>query len=77
MAPNRSAAISFIFITLLIDVNYNSELEQLYPLFIGSLILLIVGVIDDKINVKAIIKLIIHFAYDTQRLKYSSFSSSM
>jgi UDP-GlcNAc:undecaprenyl-phosphate GlcNAc-1-phosphate transferase len=46
-------------VTLLIDVNYNSELEQLYPLFIGSLVLLVVGVIDDKINVSAIIKLII------------------
>jgi len=59
-------------VTLLIDVNYNSELEQLYPLFIGSLVLLVVGVIDDKINVSAIIKLIIQLG-----LAYFVYSSGI
>ena len=59
-------------LTLLIDVNYNSELEQLYPLFIGSLVLLVVGVIDDKINVSAIIKLIIQLG-----LAYFVYSSGI
>jgi UDP-GlcNAc:undecaprenyl-phosphate GlcNAc-1-phosphate transferase len=49
-------------LTLCINRKLDKEFFELQSLFIGAFIMLIVGIVDDKINVRAIIKLIIQLS---------------
>jgi UDP-GlcNAc:undecaprenyl-phosphate GlcNAc-1-phosphate transferase len=46
-------------IVLSFSIHGNDEFKQIIPIIIGAFVLLIMGLIDDKINLKAIFKLII------------------
>ncbi len=46
-------------IVLSFSIHGNSEFKQIIPVIIGAFVLLVMGIIDDKINLKAIFKLII------------------
>lgn len=49
-------------LALLISTNFWNNIQAFYTLIIGSAILLIVGILDDKINVDALLKLIIQIS---------------
>lgn len=46
-------------IVLVLSLHGNNEFKQIIPIIIGAFVLLVMGLIDDKINLKAIFKLII------------------
>jgi UDP-GlcNAc:undecaprenyl-phosphate GlcNAc-1-phosphate transferase len=46
-------------IVLAFSIHGNDEFRQIIPIIIGAFVLLVMGLIDDKINLKAIFKLII------------------
>lgn len=47
------------FSVLSFSIHNNNEFKQIIPVIIGAFILLVMGIIDDKINLKAIFKLVI------------------
>jgi UDP-GlcNAc:undecaprenyl-phosphate GlcNAc-1-phosphate transferase len=46
-------------IVLAFSIHKNEEFRQIIPIILGAFVLLVMGIIDDKINLKAIFKLVI------------------
>lgn len=51
-----------ITLALFLTTKYTADFKEIIPIIIGSLVLLIMGLIDDKVNLKAIYKLIVQLA---------------
>jgi len=49
-------------LSLILSINFWNNMQEYYILVIGSILLLFIGIIDDKMDVKAILKLIMQIA---------------